>query len=49
MLSKEIDMSAIMKELNKKADEDPVRKDSKIMSCKIDQLFDFYKQLRKEV
>lgn len=49
VISKEIDVGAINKELKKKADEENTRKDTKILDGKIEQLFDFYKQLRKEV
>jgi histidyl-tRNA synthetase len=48
-LSKEIDMSAITKELKKKCDEENTRKDNRILDSKIEQLFEFYKQLRREV
>lgn len=49
MLSKEMDMGAVMKELRKKCDEENTRKDTKILDGKIEQLFEFYKQLRKEM
>ena len=48
-LSKEIDMGAITKELRKKCDEENTRKDTRILDGKIEQLFEFYKQLRREV
>lgn len=48
-LSKEIDVGAIMKELKKKCDEENTRKDTRILDGKIEQLFQFYKQLRREV
>lgn len=44
-----MDMGAIMKELKKKCDEENTRKDTKILDGKIDQLFEFYKQLRREM
>ena len=42
-------MGAIMKQLKKKCDEENTRKDTKILDGKIEQLFEFYKQLRREV
>ena len=42
-------MNLIMKEIKKKADEDNTRKDTRILDGKIEQLFEFYKQLRREV
>jgi hypothetical protein len=38
-----------MKELHRKCDEENTRRDTKILDGKIEQLFEFYKQLRKEV
>lgn len=49
LLSKEMDMGAIMKELKKKCDEENTRKDTKILDGKIDQLFEFYKQIRRDL
>jgi hypothetical protein len=49
MLSKEIDMGAIMKELKKKCDEENTRRDVKILDGKIEQIFEFFKQLRREM
>ena len=46
-LSKEIDMGSIMRELKKKCDEENTRKDTRILDGKIEQLFEFYKQLRR--
>lgn len=40
-------MGAIMKELKRKCDEENTRKDTRILDGKIEQLFDFYKQLRR--
>jgi len=40
-------MGAINKELKKKCDEENTRRDVKILDSKIDQLFDFYKQIRR--
>ena len=48
-LTKECDMGAINRELKKKCDEENTRKDTRILDGKIDQLFEFYKQLRREV
>ena len=42
-------MGAINRELKKKCDEENTRKDTRILDGKIDQLFEFYKQLRREV
>jgi hypothetical protein len=42
-------MGAITKELKKKCDEENTRKDTKILDGKIEQLFEFYKQLRREI
>ena len=38
-----------MKELKRKCDEENTRKDTRILDGKIEQLFEFYKQLRREV
>lgn len=40
-------MGAITKELKKKCDQENTRKDNKILDGKIEQLFEFYKQLRR--
>lgn len=49
LLSKEVDMGAITKELKKKCDEENTRRDIKIMDGKVDQLFEFYKQIRRDL
>lgn len=49
MLSKELDISTIMKEIKKKADEDATRRDTRIIDGKVEKLFEFYKQVRREL
>lgn len=49
MLSKEMDMGMIMKEIKRKADDEVTRRDNKILDAKLDKLFEFYKQVRKEL
>lgn len=49
MLSKDIDIGALMKQIKRKSDEETTKKDFKIMDSKIEKLFDFYKQVRREI
>lgn len=47
MITKEMDMGMIMKEIKRKLDEDVGKRDIRIIDSKIEKLFDFYKQMRK--
>ena len=42
-------MGLIMKELKKKSDEETTRKDIKILDGKIEQIYDFFKQMRRDL
>lgn len=44
-----MNVGAIMKELEKKCNEENTRKEIRILDSKIEQLFEYYKQLRREV
>ena len=49
LLTKDMDINVIMKEIKRKADEDSTFKDIRILDGKVEKLFDFYKQVRKEL
>lgn len=49
MLSKDLDIGTLTKELKRKSDEETTRKDFKVMDAKIEKLFEFYKQVRREI
>ena len=49
MITKEMDMGIIMREIKKKLDEEAGKRDIRIVDAKIEKLFDFYKQMRKEL
>lgn len=49
MLNKELDVSVIMKEIRKKSDDEATRREIRIIDSKIEKLFDFYRQVRKDI
>ena len=44
-----MDKGLIMREIRKKADEEATRRDTRIIDGKLDKLFEFYKQIRREL